>query len=329
MLKLTIKKQENFLVYLSIVIPTYNRKKALLENIKSLTKQTYTDFELIVADDGSTDETDKLIKSIKNTPFAINYYWHQNAGRSAARNMGLKHANGEIVLFIDDHVLCHPKLVEEHVNMHKKLNGTNIMVVRGFAPLYRDKKDIPIQEEYINMDNYKFKGEQNPFISFFTGNVSIVKKLLLKVGGFDENFTEYGFQDSELGYRLRKAGSKIKVNPNAIVYVLSMKLGFEKRCDKMRQAGHSSVVLFRKNKWLGIYVGVNPFNLLVYILFSSFNNLLFKFLYELPYNKMTEKSSKYIKYQNRIRYFYFLIGMWEKLLNTKQLKEYYAAKSKK
>ncbi|OGI09590.1 MAG: hypothetical protein A2X41_06620 [Candidatus Margulisbacteria bacterium GWE2_39_32] len=312
--------------YFSVIIPTFNRRDILKETILSLSSQTFTDFELIIADDGSSDGTEKMVAELK-TSFPVRYQWHKNAGRSAARNMGLKMARGKVVVFIDDHVYSDSRLLEEHYNFHQKYGATKIKVIRGFAPLVRDKSEIPAQAAYQDMSTFKFKGENNPFISFFTGNVSIDKEALEKVGGFEEDFKEYGFQDSELGYRLVKAGYHIKVNPNAIVYVFSAKLSFEKRCDKSRQAGHSAVVLLKKHFFLGIYVGINPFNLFMFMLFSLNNRY---FLHKLYYNKLDllENGSKeHEKVQSRIRYYYFLFGIYEKLFKTKSLQEYYAQKN--
>lgn len=313
--------------FFSVIIPTFNRKEHLAKAIESLENQTYKDFELVIADDGSSDGTEEFVKKLKSN-LEIKHYWHQNAGRSAARNMGLRNATGKIVLFMDDHCYADARLLEEHFNMHQNLRTTKYKVVRGYAPLVSSFEDIPVKPKYVDMMSFRFKGEQNPFISFFTGNVSIHKDALEEVGGFDENFKEYGFQDSELGYRLVKAGHKIKVNPNALVYVMNVGLSFEKRCDKMRQAGHSAVVLLRKNRYLGIYVGVNPFNLLLYILFSQGNGFLLNLLYVNRLEKFELGSPKRVKIENRIRYYYFLMGIWEKLFNTRELEEYYASKAK-
>jgi glycosyltransferase involved in cell wall biosynthesis len=312
--------------FFSVIIPTYNRKEHLHKAIESLEKQTYRDFELIIADDGSSDGTEEFVKSFKSN-LKIKYHRHENAGRSAARNMGLGYAIGKIVLFIDDHCYADKRLLEEHFNMHQNLRYTKYNIVRGYAPLVSSLDKISTDPKRIDMLSFKFRGEQNPFVSFFTGNVSIDRKALNDVGGFDENFKEYGFQDSELGYRLVKAGNKIKVNPNALVYVVSVGLPFEKRCDKMRQAGHSAVVLLRKNFYLGLYVGVNPINLLLYLLFSFKNNWLLERLYRSRLNKFDPGTKKRIQIENRIRYYYFLIGIWEKLFNTTQLREYYEAKA--
>ncbi|MFC1477966.1 glycosyltransferase family 2 protein, partial [Candidatus Margulisiibacteriota bacterium] len=105
----------------SIVIPTFNRKEQLRLTIKSLLNQSFRDFELVVADDGSSDGTNFLVESFSGEAlFPVKYCWHENAGRSATRNMGLKECVGEIVVFIDDHIILDKCFLQEHVNAHEE-----------------------------------------------------------------------------------------------------------------------------------------------------------------------------------------------------------------
>lgn len=314
------------MVLVSIVIPTFNRKDILKQTLESLIEQTFKDFEVVIADDGSSDGTDQMLSAM-DVPFRVTHSWQPNAGRSAARNRGVSLALGSIILFMDDHVYADRRLVEEHVMMHRQFTGTSTQVVRGDAPLVRDKVDIPVDTPYVDMKTFVFKNEQNPFVSFFTGNVSMTRQAFDGAGGFDEDFKEYGFQDSEFGYRLVKAGFRIKVNPNALLWVVSARLSLEKRLDKFRQAGHSAVVLFRKNFWLGIYVGLNPFNLVLYWIFTFYNRFLLKKLYISPLSGYAEGSPGYERIVARIRYYHFLWGMYEKFFNTRSLKDYYEKKN--
>lgn len=82
----------------SVCIPTYNRKKYLLETLNSIRKQSFQDFEIIIVDDGSTDGTEDTIKKID---LPIRYYWQENSGDAAARNKLIDLAHGEYIAFID------------------------------------------------------------------------------------------------------------------------------------------------------------------------------------------------------------------------------------
>jgi len=102
---------------ISIVIPTFNRAKELQITLTSLKKQTELSFEVVVADDGSTDDTAKI--ACAGYPFPVQYAFQENQGRAAARNMGIEKAQAEIILFIDDHIVCHKDLVKQHLETHK------------------------------------------------------------------------------------------------------------------------------------------------------------------------------------------------------------------
>lgn len=84
---------------ISVVVPTYNSKQTILETINSVLEQTFTDFELIVINDGSTDNTLELLENIKDTRLKI--YSYDNGGLSAARNRGIVRSTGEFISFVD------------------------------------------------------------------------------------------------------------------------------------------------------------------------------------------------------------------------------------
>lgn len=93
----------------SVIIPTYNRKAYLGQALDSLAAQTYRDFEIIVVDDGSTDDTAEFLRV---RPESIRYFWQENAGPAAARNRGLKEARGQFVAFLDSDDLWQPSFLE-------------------------------------------------------------------------------------------------------------------------------------------------------------------------------------------------------------------------
>jgi len=95
----------------SIIIPTYNRAHLIEKTIFSLLQQRYADFELIVVDDGSTDNTEEVIKSIIDP--RIKYYKKQNGGVSSARNYGLTFCSGQFINFFDSDDIAYPNHLEE------------------------------------------------------------------------------------------------------------------------------------------------------------------------------------------------------------------------
>jgi glycosyltransferase involved in cell wall biosynthesis len=95
---------------ISVIIPAYNAEHTILETISSVQKQTFSDFELIVVDDGSTDRMLELLHSVKDERLKI--FSYENAGVSVSRNRGLSHATGEFIAFIDADDLWTPDKLE-------------------------------------------------------------------------------------------------------------------------------------------------------------------------------------------------------------------------
>lgn len=87
--------------HISVILPTFNRKYFLKEAIESVLQQTYTDFELIIVDDGSNDGTREVVEQFLQNDKRITYVYQANRGVSAARNTGIKNSAGEFIAFID------------------------------------------------------------------------------------------------------------------------------------------------------------------------------------------------------------------------------------
>ena len=108
-------------VLFSIIIPTYNRAAFILKTIQSLLDQSYQNFEIIVVDDGSKDNTDEIVKGISDS--RVSYYKKENGERGAARNYGLDRANGDYVNFFDSDDLAYPNhLASAHAVVEEKGN---------------------------------------------------------------------------------------------------------------------------------------------------------------------------------------------------------------
>jgi glycosyltransferase involved in cell wall biosynthesis len=87
--------------YFSIIIPSYNRAHLIAETIKSVQNQLFSDWECLIIDDGSTDNTKEIIELISNGDNRVKYIYQTNKERSAARNNGIKNASGEYICFLD------------------------------------------------------------------------------------------------------------------------------------------------------------------------------------------------------------------------------------
>ena len=117
-----------------MIIPVYNREKTVKKAIDSVLAQTWKDMEIIVIDDGSTDKSAEVIKSIKDA--RIKYIYQKNAGACAARNHGLDLATGDIIAFHDSDDVWHKDKLEKQLN---KLNESGADIV--FCKLNEFKED--------------------------------------------------------------------------------------------------------------------------------------------------------------------------------------------
>lgn len=185
----------------SVVIATYNRGPILEKCLKALLTQTIDPalFEIVIVDDGSTDDTAARVAALTTESPAWQYKHQANRGRSNARNTGIAIARGEIVVFIDSDVVVVPEFLALHQKGHADNAGRKVFV-QGLA-VNTDRFDDPLSTPV---------GATDFSAAFFaTNNVSVPKRFLDEVGGFDENFTEYGWEDLELGLRLKAIGVDI------------------------------------------------------------------------------------------------------------------------
>src|SRR5688572_8887700 len=86
---------------ISIIIPTYNEESVLKKCLESLSLQTYKSFEIIIVDDGSSDNTKNIVESLKSQISNLNFLTQKHGGAGAARNLGAKEAKGTILVFVD------------------------------------------------------------------------------------------------------------------------------------------------------------------------------------------------------------------------------------
>lgn len=172
---------------ISIIIPTYNNAKYLVRCIDSILNQTYKNIEIIIVDDGSTDNTKDILK--KYDYKSINYIYQKNRGVSSARNKGLQNSSGEYIMFLDsdDFYDCNycKKMLKALINSDSdicisgmKYKYPNFEILKEYYKsdcLFSDKNIINFYDENIN--NYLL----------YSACTKIYKRDLLKNVWFDEN----------------------------------------------------------------------------------------------------------------------------------------------
>jgi glycosyltransferase involved in cell wall biosynthesis len=144
--------------FVTVLIPTFNRKEALKGCLESLFIQTYPrdKFEIIVVNDGSTDGTENLLEEYeKKAPCKLKWYNQSNSGIGAARNLGIKKSVGEILCFIDDDCIADKNWIKNMVNCFSdnKIGGIGGKIVarkvETIAEKYAEEKRILNQEKFI------------------------------------------------------------------------------------------------------------------------------------------------------------------------------------
>ena len=185
----------------SVLMVNYNRGTTIGESIKSVLAQTYTDLELIIVDDGSTDETLNVIQKYMNDK-RIKYIYKENGGQSSARNVGLKNALGKYIMFLDDDdELCDTAL-ERALEKIKKSKCPWIYCNQYLS--VREEGNIIVDRGEGKKGNiYEYL-----LLGHFLGMGEIFsKEIFEKVGYFDEKLKIY--EDKEVRLRLAKEGYEV------------------------------------------------------------------------------------------------------------------------
>jgi glycosyltransferase involved in cell wall biosynthesis len=210
----------------SIVISTYNWPEALELNLLSLARQSVLPDEILIADDGSEANTRQLIDTMKERlRVPVIHLWHADEGfrKTIIMNRAFMKASGDYIIQLDGDVIPHKHFVKDHLNFAEAgsfVAGTRVTTSKELASVLLKKKrtDISVWEKgtknFLNglhfpafaglLESYR-SGEKN--IYYAKGcNMAFWKADLLKVNGYDESFTGWGYEDSDIAIRLYNAG---------------------------------------------------------------------------------------------------------------------------
>lgn len=224
---------------LSVIMPTYNQVKCLDLTLGSLVRQTAgrERFEVIVVDDASVQDVRAVVGRYESR-LRLRYLRHEtNRGRSAARNTGASQARADRLLLLDADTYAAPDLLERHLRRPGQAGpevvygrriepawgtfATLPQAVPGEAdllPMEGDHRDLPRPPGDPGFDVYRRTG----WMFGFTHNLSLPRELYLQVGGFDEAFVQWGYEDTDFTYRIyRHIGrdsSHFRYDPQARCY---------------------------------------------------------------------------------------------------------------
>jgi glycosyltransferase involved in cell wall biosynthesis len=237
---------------ISVVIPTYNRLDRLRYVIPALLRSDLRadQYELVVADSNSNDGTAEYLAEIAREHPNVRHLPGPYTGRAMARNAGIDAARADIVLFTDADIVASPDLLSRHLERHKSHLGIAVVGLElqvGSYEEYEKLRDRPYERRPLHPNSRK----RLSWLYFLTGNASVRRDDLIRLGKFDESFTGYGHEDLELGYRIEADGMKILYEPRAVNYHWHP-VPYAEQKERMKLAGRSTVRFYRKHSSLRV-----------------------------------------------------------------------------
>ncbi len=254
---------------ISVIVPTYNRSEQLEYTVKSLLKQSInpSQFELIVVDDGSSDNTHALVKKYEQL-LNIKYAYQKDDGYrvSAARNLGTKLADGGVCLFIDSGIVLKSDCLQQHITYHKQQTQEVALIGYTYGYIHSNDKESELIE-LINPEDvdasilhlqqknkftdlregiyrrygHQLEGMLVPWTIFWGGHLSIKRSTFAKVGLWDEGYDgNWGCEDNDLGYRIYDSGCPIHVHQHAAV----LHLPHNTSEDQKKNEGYTNCLYF-------------------------------------------------------------------------------------
>lgn len=204
---------------ISVIIVSYNDRKHLKLALNSVINSDFSNYEIIVIDDASTDGTFQLAKKFeikKNIRFIIN---RKNEGASKSRNIGVKNSHSPFLLFIDADTTLEKNSLTEIINKFKKDHRIGVILLQLINPVTKLLDSAGTFLTFIGFP-YELGAGENPkmyqkelnIFAAKTAGLALRKKAYENVGGFDEDYLIYG-EDTDLCWRLQLAGYKIIYSP--------------------------------------------------------------------------------------------------------------------
>lgn len=237
-------------MFFSVVIPTYNRKPILEKCLRALELQQFeidtpiAGYEVVVVDDGSTDETVDWLKTHAAELPHVRLILQNHQGAAAARNLGVEQAQGDTIIFIDSDLVVTASFLQAHATA----------LMQGRKQLGHDR--LFTYGRVINTCNFDhptsepFKVTDFSAAYFATGNVAIDRKWLEQAGLFDTQFQLYGWEDLELGVRLKNLGLTLIKCPEAVGYHWHPPFSLEqvpRLIEQEIQRGRMGVLFYQKH----------------------------------------------------------------------------------
>lgn len=190
--------------FFSIIIPLYNKEKAIEKTLKSVFHQSFTDYEVLVINDGSTDKSEEKVKRFSDERLRL--ISTENKGVSQARNLGIGEAKGRLIAFLDADDYWFPNHLQSLLQLYQNFPEAGLLAT-NYQFYYSDKKII--QPVFDDIPTEKWSGIITDFFHSsmkyriaWTSAVAVPKKVLDEIGNFDENITLGAGEDTDLWIRI-------------------------------------------------------------------------------------------------------------------------------
>jgi len=181
----------------SVIVPLYNAREVIRETLESIRSQTWTDYEIVVVDDGSTDGSGETVQKFDGI---LRYIRQENAGVAAARNRGIMESSGRYLALLDHDDLWHPTKLEKQVQLLEQRPEVG-MVVTDVAHIDRDGRPMHIIGAGYNPKETFARLFVRGYVP--TPSAAMIRRSVLSaIGGFDESFRSAGLDDHELWTRI-------------------------------------------------------------------------------------------------------------------------------
>jgi GT2 family glycosyltransferase len=211
----------------SVVMPVYNAESTLAECLTRLANSSYGDFEIVLVDDGSTDQTRAIAANfpVRVVPSG------GRVGPAKARNIGATEAAGDIVFFIDSDVMVRPDTIARLVERFEQDDVDGLVGVQATEMRYRD-----LASQYKNLwMRWTYVRQTGDVPLFYTTAAAIRRGAFLRSGGFDEGYANPSLEDTAYGQKLARLGIRVRVEPGLEVeHVKRYSLGGLLRTDYAR-----------------------------------------------------------------------------------------------
>jgi glycosyltransferase involved in cell wall biosynthesis len=254
-------------VKVSVIIPTYNRDKCVIDLLNCLFRQDYNNFEVIVVDQSENLIWEKQ-NIINRNSGVLKYFKISERGRSLAKNYGILFSTGDILVFCDDDIIIPDNFLSTHVYTLKdpQIAAASCRLVEEGQPAIRIRK--PLQTTfYGRLINKPYSTRSGYVTSLNGGNMSFKKEVLNEVGFFEEYFMGTSMvEEPDMAYRIIKSGYRLYFNASITIFHYP------------QSNGNIAEMKGRRADWFYYYF----FNLCIFFLkYARVWNIFFLFFYSL------------------------------------------------